>query len=46
MTKIEWAKNKDGSQGRTWNPVTGCSKISAGCLLDGRTWDEMPEVRA
>ncbi|MDR1394818.1 MAG: phage Gp37/Gp68 family protein [Deltaproteobacteria bacterium] len=25
MSKIEWT-------GRTWNPVTGCSKISAGCL--------------
>ncbi len=31
MTKIEWVKNKDGTQGRTWNPVTGCSKISPGC---------------
>ena len=24
-TKIEWAE-------RVWNPVTGCSKVSAGCL--------------
>ena len=23
-TKIEWTE-------RTWNPVTGCTKISAGC---------------
>ena len=23
-TKIEWAKNPDGSQGYTWNPITGC----------------------
>jgi len=30
-TKIEWCKNKDGSQGKTWNPVTGCAKISPGC---------------
>ena len=30
-TKIEWCKNKDGSQGKTWNPVTGCTKISPGC---------------
>jgi protein gp37 len=31
-TKIEWVKNSDGSQGKTWNPVTGCTKISPGCL--------------
>lgn len=30
-TKIEWVKNEDGSQGETWNPVTGCTKISTGC---------------
>jgi protein gp37 len=23
-TKIEWAKNPDGTQGYTWNPITGC----------------------
>lgn len=23
-TKIEWVKNPDGSQGYTWNPITGC----------------------
>lgn len=23
-TKIEWVKNPDGSQGMTWNPITGC----------------------
>ncbi|MHB9054229.1 MAG: DUF5131 family protein [Thermoleophilia bacterium] len=23
-TKIEWVRNPDGSQGFTWNPVTGC----------------------
>jgi len=23
-TKIEWVRNKDGTQGYTWNPVTGC----------------------
>lgn len=26
-TKIEWT----GPNGETWNPVTGCTKISAGC---------------
>lgn len=31
MTKIEWAKNADGTPGKSWNPVTGCSKISPGC---------------
>lgn len=30
-TTIEWTRNDDGTAGRTWNPVTGCSKISAGC---------------
>ncbi len=34
-TNIEWAstKNKDGSitKGQTWNPTTGCFKISQGC---------------
>ena len=30
-TKIEWVKNPDGSQGETWNPVTGCTKVSEGC---------------
>lgn len=23
-TNIEWCKNPDGSQGYTWNPITGC----------------------
>jgi protein gp37 len=30
-TKIEWVKNGDGTQGKTWNPVTGCTKVSPGC---------------
>ena len=30
-TKIEWVKNPDGSDGETWNPVSGCTKISSGC---------------
>jgi protein gp37 len=30
-TKIDWVKNKDGTQGKTWNPTTGCTKVSAGC---------------
>ncbi|MBC8445774.1 MAG: phage Gp37/Gp68 family protein [Chloroflexi bacterium] len=31
MTKIEWVQNPDGTQGKTWNPITGCTKISPGC---------------
>jgi len=30
-TKIEWVKNQDGTKGETWNPVTGCTKVSPGC---------------
>ncbi len=30
-TKIEWVKNPDGTKGETWNPVTGCTKVSTGC---------------
>lgn len=30
-TKIEWVTNTDGTKGKTWNPITGCSKISPGC---------------
>jgi protein gp37 len=30
-TTIEWTRNDDGTPGRTWNPFTGCTKISPGC---------------
>jgi protein gp37 len=30
-TTIEWTRGDDGSPGATWNPVTGCDRISAGC---------------
>jgi protein gp37 len=38
-TKIEWTDE-------AWNPVTGCSKVGAGRLLDGVLHDEYPEARA
>lgn len=31
MTDIEWCQNPDGTKGKTWNPVRGCSRVSAGC---------------
>ncbi len=31
MTKIEWVKSVDGSQGKTWNPIAGCTVLTAGC---------------
>lgn len=30
-TNIEWASNPDGTGGETWNPVSGCTRASAGC---------------
>lgn len=30
-TSIEWTRGDDGSPGSTWNPVTGCDKVSPGC---------------
>jgi protein gp37 len=32
-TKIEWTRGDDGMPGETWNPTTGCDKISPGCGL-------------
>lgn len=31
MTTIEWTRGDDGALGKTWNPVTGCTKVSPGC---------------
>lgn len=32
MTTIGWVKHPTtGEQGKSWNPITGCSKISPGC---------------
>lgn len=30
-TSIEWTRGDDGTPGVTWNPTTGCNKISPGC---------------
>lgn len=30
-TKIEWTRSDDGTPGATWNPTTGCSRVSPGC---------------
>ena len=30
-TKVGWVTNPDGTKGKTWNPITGCTKISPGC---------------
>ncbi|HEY2763378.1 MAG TPA: DUF5131 family protein [Pseudonocardiaceae bacterium] len=32
-TTIEWTRGDDGSPGMTWNPTSGCDKVSPGCGL-------------
>jgi protein gp37 len=34
-TNIEWVKNPDGSQGFTWNPITGCLNHTNGLCKGG-----------
>lgn len=29
-TSIEWTRGDDGTAGRTWNPLRGCSRVSPG----------------
>jgi protein gp37 len=31
VTTIEWTRSDDGTAGKTWNPTTGCDRISPGC---------------
>lgn len=35
-TTIEWVKNPDGTQGYTWNPVTGCMNHINGICKGGK----------
>ncbi len=30
-TRIEWTQSDDGTPGMTWNPTTGCDRVSPGC---------------
>lgn len=30
-TAIGWCRNADGTEGKVWNPVVGCTKVSQGC---------------
>lgn len=30
-TTIAWTRGDDGTPGKTWNPVRGCSRVSPGC---------------
>lgn len=30
-TSIEWTAGDDGTKGRSWNPIRGCSAVSPGC---------------
>lgn len=34
-TSIEWVRNPDGTQGYTWNPITGCLNHSSGMCKGG-----------
>ena len=51
QTKIEWVKNRDGSQGDTWNMMVGCRKVSPGCtncyaerLVNGRLQGDFKQI--
>jgi len=30
-TRIEWVANPDGTPGKSWNPIAGCTKVGEGC---------------
>lgn len=46
-TTIEWVRNPDGSQGYTWNPVTGCEKGCPYCYARriARRFGKTPEEK-
>lgn len=31
-TSIEWTRGDDGREGKTWNPLRGCTRESPGCI--------------
>lgn len=45
-TSISWTANEDGTPGRSWNPIRGCSRASEGCencyaeVIAGRFCDQ------
>ena len=50
-TKIEWTRSPDGTPGASWNPITGCTKVSQGCKncyalpLSGRLGGVSPKYK-
>lgn len=30
-SQIEWVASDDGTPGKTWNPIRGCTRVSEGC---------------
>lgn len=46
-SKIEWVRNADGTKGETWNPISGCTKVSAGCrgCYAERMWPRLQHIK-
>lgn len=48
-TTIEWTRGDDGSAGKTWNPVRGCTRVSEGCThcyAERMAARNLPEMRS